>query len=264
MTVLALQPRMGADEREPRRFQVIEPRALPVGHRVARSAVRPAIPVVNVVGRMTRHAIFRCAFVTIGDMTLGADQRGVGAVERESGLVVVEVRVPPGIRAVTGRAVPPQLAPVCIVTGVTGSASARRVPKSLSRRMTGGACEPGVRTSQRKVGEFVVEARRVELHDVRVAPQVIHVTGATLGSRHGWRMPVHPAMVANVRRDLLVAIEAERRLPAAVANVVAERAMLLELLVRLGEFARHEERLGIGGLNAARVQRQSQERKEQE
>src|SRR5579883_2184529 len=263
MAVLALQLGVRAEEREARRLQVIEARGLPATRRVTGAAVGAAIPVVNVVGRVTGHAILRRALVAIAAVTLGAGQRGMRPVERESRLVVVEARLPPGARAVAGRTIPSQPAAMRIVADVAGAAVARCRPIRLPRRVTGGACQPGMRAPQRKIGEVVIESRGIELHDVGAAPEVIHVTRAALRGRHGRRVPVQAAMAANVRGDLLVAIEAERRLPGAIADVVAEGAVLLELLVRLRQFAWHEERLGIHGLNAARMQGQSQKREEQ-
>lgn len=68
--------------------------------------------------------------------------------------------------------------------------------------------------------------------------------------------------VADVRSDLLVAVEAEGGLAAAIMQVVTQRAMLLEFLMRLRQLAGHEQRLRIDGLNAAHVPPQGEEQKE--
>jgi hypothetical protein len=161
-----------------------------------------------------------------------------------------------------GGAVSPQSARMRIVANVTAGALARRIPIALARRMTAGAGESGVRAPQWKVGEIVIERRGIELYDIRLAPQVVRMTCAALGRSHGRRVPVQPLVVTDVRRDLLVAGEAEAGLPASIMNVMTQRTMLLEFLVRLRQLSWHEQRLRIDGLNATHVRRQSKKQKE--
>jgi hypothetical protein len=50
----------------------------------------------------------------------------------------------------------------------------------------------------------------------------------------------------DVRRDVLVAVEAERRLPLFVGAIVAERAGLFVFRVQLRDLAGHQQRLDAG------------------
>ena len=156
------------------------------------------------------------------------------------------------------------MAPVRIVTGMTAGALPRRSAIPLARRMTGGAGDLGVCPTQWKVSPIVIELRRVELDDIRAAAQMLHVTGAALRAGHGGRVPVQAEPIADVGGYVLVAIEAELRLPGTVANIVAQSAVLLELLMRLRQFTRHEQCLGIDGRNAARMEYDDEERSEQQ
>lgn len=75
-------------------------------------------------------------------------------------------------------AVPSQFSRMRIVPAVTAGALARGIPIASARRVTAGAGEPGMRAAQRKIGEIVIEGGGIELHDIRLAPQVIHMTRA--------------------------------------------------------------------------------------
>ena len=130
--------------------------------------------------------------------------------------------------------------------------------------MTAGARDRGMRAAQREIRELMVELGRVERHDVGGATQVLRVTGVALGSGHGGSVSVQSPPVADIRRDPFVAIQAERGLAAAVADVVADRAVLLELAVRVGELARHEQGLRIDRLDPARMQGEAEKQKEEE
>lgn len=180
VTVLALQPLVRTQEREARRLQMIESRGLPAAHRMARGAIRAPISMMNVICCMAGNAVLWRSLVMIRDVTLGACERRMRASERKSGLVVIEMRPPPGVRPVAGGTVPPQSSRMRIIADMTAGALARGIPIAFARRVTAGAGEPGMRAAQRKVGAIVIERGGIELHDVRLAPQMIHMTRAAL------------------------------------------------------------------------------------
>jgi hypothetical protein len=67
--------------------------------------------------------------------------------------------------------------------------------------------------------------------------------------------------LSQVARDVLMAVQAQLRLAVTVAAVMAQRALLLVLLVRGAELAGHEQRLGIHGFgpfNEPEAQKNSQ------
>jgi hypothetical protein len=96
----------------------------------------------------------------------------------------------------------------------------------------------------------VIELLAAELHDVAIAPEVLGVTGAALGGIDAWQAAVETAVLPDIGRDLLVAVETEPSLATAVAAVVALRALLFELGVRCRQLSWHEERLGIHGFSS--------------
>ena len=71
-------------------------------------------------------------------------------------------------------------------------------------------------------------------------------------------LSVKAALRRNVRRDLLVAIQAQARLSLAVAAVVAQRALLLVFGMGVGELAGHEESLRVHGITSRGPQAQQQ------
>jgi hypothetical protein len=64
---------------------------------------------------------------------------------------------------------------------------------------------------------------------------------------------------ADVRGDLFVTIETQIRLALTISAVVAERALLLVLGMSAGDFAGHEQGLGVHGITAARRQYKQQQ-----
>ncbi len=76
------------------------------------------------------------------------------------------------------------------------------------------------------------------------------MTGAALECGGAREAPVKAVLGADVCGDVLVTCQAQLRLPAAVAAIVAVRAALFELRVCCGELAWHEQCLGIHGVSA--------------
>jgi hypothetical protein len=94
----------------------------------------------------------------------------------------------------------------------------------------------------------VIERRPGQLDDVGVATEVLGVTGLALRTVDRRQPAVEPALSADVRTDVLVAVHAQRWLPAAVGAVVALRAFLLDLGVPSNDLARHQQ-----GFQASRI-----------
>ena len=123
---------------------------------------------------------------------------------------------------------------------------------SLSIVCPGGvtACAGGraVSIPQREISRVVIELRRAELDDVGVPAEVFRMTRAALGRCD----PLDMSVIAVSRRDvggnLLVTIQAQLRLPIAIATIMAVRTALLVLLVRCAELAWHQQSFRIHSL----------------
>ena len=94
-----------------------------------------------------------------------------------------------------------------------------------------------------EVGEGVVERFFVETDDVRLASLVIAVAVPAIGLGGLWIAPVIALRSLAVRRHVLVAVEAFRRLRLAGERNMAAIAVLLVLRVPLDQLARHDELL---------------------
>jgi hypothetical protein len=71
-----------------------------------------------------------------------------------------------------------------------------------------------------------------------------------LGGFDSLQAAVKPTARGNIRRDGLVAVEAQLPLAATVAAVMTVRALLLKFLMGCGQLARHEEFLRVHGFTA--------------
>jgi hypothetical protein len=113
---------------------------------------------------------------------------------------------------------------------------------------------------QRKIRSLVIELLAAELDDVGIAPQMLRVAGATLHGRSASEPPMEPARCAYVRRDILVAGEAELWLACPIAAVVTVRALLFVLRMSSAELAGHQQRFRIHGLSTPRREQAQQNR----
>jgi hypothetical protein len=132
---------------------------------------------------------------------------------------------------------------------MAGEAIGGGFAKTLVRRMAAIAGHVSVHALERVLSLCVVELLAAEFDDVRIAPEMLRMTGMTLGILDPRQMAVETALLMQVGGDILMAIEAQLRLPIAVAAVMALRALFFVLRVRRGELARHEQCFRIDGFS---------------
>jgi hypothetical protein len=163
---------------------------------------------------------------------------------------VIEAHVLPYLRIVAGSAIPPQLARVRLLRLVANGAVRRGIAEGLAGLMTAGARQINVCTVQREIRVVVIELLAAEFHDVGSTALMFHVTSTALGGFDSLQAAVKPTARGNIRRDGLVAVEAQLPLAATVAAVMTVRALLLKFLMGCGQLARHEEFLRVHGFTA--------------
>src|SRR5947207_97781 len=245
-------------ERETGLLEVIELRGLPALGDVALGALGAALAVVHVVRLVAGDALLGRVLVAVAEVTGRARRLGVLVAQRKGGLVVVVADVPPGALVVAGAAVAPQLALVRLLFSMTGDAFLLRVAKGLAGGVTALAHHVDVRAAQRIVGVLVIELLVAQLHDVGGAAEMLVVAGAALRDVDAGEAAVEVAVLVQIAGDLLVTVETQPRLLAAVAAVVAERARFLVFHVSRAQLARHEKRLRIHGLSVPPCQQSRQ------
>ncbi len=129
---------------------------------------------------------------------------------------------------------------VLAMTVVTGR---RRLPELLAlcvASVTGGC---PMLPFEREIRVGVVEQRRHEADDVGIAAAVFAMTLPTLAPLQLRREPMKPVLVADVRRDILVAGQALRAFRGVARLAVTLAAIILVLRVRRGQWPRHEQTL---------------------
>ncbi len=245
MAVLTVEIRMGAFEGEARLLLMIELCSLPAGRRMAASALAAALASMHVIRRVAGDAVLGSALVAIPEVAALAGDVLVLVVEREGRLVMIVAGLPPGRCVVARAAIAPELAVVGLFFLVAVGTFRGSFAIRLARDVTARAGHARMRLSQGKVRPLMIELRLAELHDVGRAAEMLRVAGAALRGADALDVTVIAAMPGDIRRDVLVAIEAEVGLAIAVAAIVARRALLFVLRVRARELPRHEERFGI-------------------
>jgi hypothetical protein len=163
---------------------------------------------------------------------------------------VIEAHVLPYLRIVAGSAIPPQLARVRLLRLVANGAVRRGIAEGLAGLMTAGTRQINVCAVQREIRVVVIELLAAEFHDVGGTALMFHVTSTALGGFDSLQAAVKPTARGNIRRDGLVAVEAQLPLAATVAAVMTVRALLLQFLMGCGQFARHEEFFRVHGFTA--------------
>src|SRR5205823_5803873 len=218
--------------------RVVEARRLPFLAAVADAAVLAEVHVVRLVAG---DALLGRPLVAVAEVTGRAGRLGVLVAQRKGGLVVVVADVPPGALVVAGAAVASELPLVRLLFSMTGDAFLLRIAKGLAGCVTALAHHVEVRAAQRIVGVLVIELLVAQLHDVGGAAEMLGVAGAALRNVDAGEAAVEVAVLAQIAGDLLVTVETQLRLLAAVAAVVAERARLLVFHVSRAQLARHEK-----------------------
>jgi hypothetical protein len=182
--------------------------------------------------------------------------------ERESHLVMIEVRVLPGLRLVAGSAVSTQGAVVNVIFVMTINTSGGCRAIRGVRLMARGARERHVRILQGEARQVMGEAGLVQLVDICVPAEVLGMATTALTGRRLLHSSVVAGLGTDIGRYVLVTVETEGRLPLAIGSIVAVTAGTLELGVRFAERARHDELLDGGSLRGRR-ERRGQQHQEQ-
>ena len=172
VTLLAVQVRVAAQQRKTGFLRVVEFLRLPARGRVAIGAFCPALAPMNIVGRMTGDTLLRSSFVPVAKVTTGAGDVGVFVQQRIVSFRVIKVDLTPARRAVTGGAVPAQLALVGLLLLMTIEAGSARLTIGLTGRMTVSTVERGMAAGQGKFGQLMIELRDAQFDDVACASQV--------------------------------------------------------------------------------------------
>ncbi len=106
MTVRAADVSMLSEQRETGLPGVLKFPGAPVGARMAVATLLALRSLVHVVWRMAGDALLRGAFIALAGVTGGAGGLGVLVGEGEGCPVVIEVGLLPGLRVMTGAAIP--------------------------------------------------------------------------------------------------------------------------------------------------------------
>jgi hypothetical protein len=252
MAVLAVQVRVLAFQRKSSFPGVIEARGFPAAGGMTTGALRAALPTMHVVRRMAGDALRWRSLVAIPEMTLHASDGLVLVVQWKARLVVIEAYVLPYLRIVTGSAIPPQLALMRLLSLVADGTFVGGVAKAFAGLMAAAASQIQMCAVQREFRAVVIELLAAEFHDVSGTTLVLHVTCAALRGFDALQAAVKPTVRGEVRRNGLVAVEAQLPLAAAVAAVMAICALLLQFLMGHGQLSGHEEFFRVHGVAALR------------
>ena len=134
------------------------------------------------------------------------------------------------------------------VFAVAIDAGGGRLAIALAGLMAAAAREQLVGVVQREIAALMVELLGDEFDDVRVASLMLAMTAAALRLLSAGEAAVETAAGAQVLLHVLVTARAQCALTAAIAAVVTVGALALELRVRAGYLAGHEQRLDLGRL----------------
>ena len=118
MTVGTADMGVATQEREAGFPTVLELLRAPVRRGVTAPAIVALTALVNVVRHVAADAFLRNALVALGGMAGGTGRGLVFVGEREGGLVMIEARLVPGCRVVTGGALRPQRGVVRVIFAV--------------------------------------------------------------------------------------------------------------------------------------------------
>jgi hypothetical protein len=239
---IALDSRVRRPERKLRRLVVVEANRAPlvlVVAALALAAVPSRVDILNLVAIDARSADPLVAFAA---MARRAGDGAVRGLESEFGRVVVErLRRPPGGLAVAIVAPLAEAPLVPIVRLMTVEAAPGCVAVSCRLRMAAAALRRLVRVPELEIRKRVIERLAIELHDVGISPLVVGVTVGAVLPRCIRLTPVKSPGHLTVRRDFLVACEAEPGLRPSRERLVAVGAVLLEFFMPADERPRYDQ-----------------------
>ena len=158
---------------------------------------------------------------------------------------MIETDVAPLRCVMTVRAVAAQAAGVRLFFMVAVDTCRCGLAQRLAGRVACAAVETDVRAGQRKFRLTVIELFAAEFDDVAVSTLVLRMAGVAL-RRSDTRQPTVKVLAStDICRDVHVTVQAQLSLARAVAAVMALGALLLVLLMRTGELARHQQCLRV-------------------
>jgi hypothetical protein len=252
VAVLALQVIVRALQRKSCLAGVIETRGFPTDGGMTAGAFRTALAAMDIVRRMAGDALGWRPLVAIPEMTLDTSDGLVFVAQWEARLAVIEGHVLPYLRVMAGGAVPSQLALVRLLSLVTDGAVAGSIAKGLTGPMTAVAGQIEMCALQWEVSVGVIELLAAQFHDVGVPALMFRMTRPALGCLDSLESAVEATVCGDVRGDALVTVETQLPLAAAVAAVMAVRALLVQFLMCCGQLPGHEEFLRVHGFTALR------------
>ena len=216
---------------------VIKVGRLPGDGGMAGAALGAEPALVCVVLGVTGDAGRRRGLEILGLVAALAGGLCVGPQQREGGLAVVEAGLLPARLGVAVGAFGSQRALVHVILRVAADAGHRGRAEPGARGVAGGAGDLQMRAAQGIFGLVVVEALRVEDHELGAPSLVLRVAGAALHPRHLRVLSVEAPVLGHVGGDRLVAVIAHPVLRGLVEGRVAGLAVALELGMRGGQRA---------------------------
>jgi len=245
VTALARSALMFAAQRELRLAGMIELSSPPVGRLVAVSAILPKAPPVGIIHQVTITTVRRRTLEFARRVAEPAIHAGVTTIEREVRARMVEASFAPARFGVALRAVLSQLTLMRIICGVAVSTIPRCVAVLPGRRMTACTRDAFVGSSQRGVGQIVIEGFGDESHDIGVSSKMLTVT-TTACSERGCRLqPVESIGLVQVCRNFLVTNETETDFGLAVEGAVTALAVAFHVGMPLDYLAGGDQLLKI-------------------
>lgn len=215
---------------------MVEQNSLPILVGMAALALRAEPLLVFVVFSMTSDALRGRALEARVAVANGAHDVAVFAGERETRLAVIEAGLLPIRFEVAIGALRTEAAFVLVVLAMTREAIRRSVAKLFPRGMTVAALDlrRRMRPLERKIRETVIEAPRIERRDIHVPPFMLRMARTAFLFLEA---AVESLMRLHVARYVLVAIQAQSRLPGLVEAHMALRAVDLEIRMAGDELA---------------------------
>lgn len=158
---------------------MIELGVLPPCRRVTFAALLPAAAVVSVVLGVAVEAVLRWRRERLVCVAARTISFPVLTDQREAGRVMIEVNVGPGDGGMAVRTLGTHGVAVNVVCLVAGKTLGRRIAVLAASLVAFRAICFGMLAEQREVGEVVVEAAFVELHDIGVPPFMVGMAACT-------------------------------------------------------------------------------------
>lgn len=183
-------------------------------------------------------------------MALVAGDLFMRAVQGKGRLAVIKLRVTPvfgGMATVTRLALLPLMHIVILVAIDTLT---RRVAERFARHMTLRTRGVEMPPLERKVGQQMIEAMRIELNDIGIAALMFRVADTALTLRHARLLAMKTLGRLDVSGDLVVTVQTQAALFLILEISVATLAVLVLFLMRPRQIARTQQPFkDVTGLN---------------